>query len=202
MHAASQIRRLTAADVDLLRQLNAMFAAAFDDEHAYTGAPPDEAYCRRTLGKDDVIVLVALKEASVVGGLVAYELDKLERTRREIYIYDLAVAESHRRQGIATRLIERLRAIAHERGAWSCSCRRTAATSQPLRSTRSWVCARRCCISICPYPERTRGGQVHRINDRVPTDSRSSRRGNEMTAVRTSGSGAQLARSPDVADRP
>jgi aminoglycoside 3-N-acetyltransferase I len=88
MHADSQIRRLTADDVDLLRQLNAVFAAAFDDEHTYTGAPPDEAYCRRTLSKDDVIVLVALQEASVVGGLVAYELDKLERARREIYIYD------------------------------------------------------------------------------------------------------------------
>jgi aminoglycoside 3-N-acetyltransferase I len=81
MHADSQIRRLTADDVDLLRQLNAVFAAAFDDEHTYTGAPPDEAYCRRTLSKDDVIVLVALQEASVVGGLVAYELDKLERAR-------------------------------------------------------------------------------------------------------------------------
>jgi aminoglycoside 3-N-acetyltransferase I len=118
MDADLKIRRLTAADVDLLRQLNAVFAAAFDDEHTYAGAPPDETYCRRTLGKDHVIVLVALKAATVVGGLVAYELDKLERARREIYIYDLAVAESHLRQGIATRLIERLRATAHERDAW------------------------------------------------------------------------------------
>lgn len=119
MHANSQFRRLSADDVDLLRQLNAVFAAAFDDAQTYMGAPPDEAYCRRTLGKDDVIVLAALQEASVVGGLVAYELDKLERARREIYIYDLAVAESHRRRGIAKGLIERLRAIAHERGAWA-----------------------------------------------------------------------------------
>jgi len=118
MDADLKIRRLTAADVDLLRQLNAVFAAAFDDEHTYAGTPPDETYCRRTLGKDHVIVLVALKAATVVGGLVAYELDKLERARREIYIYDLAVAESHLRQGIATRLIERLRATAHERDAW------------------------------------------------------------------------------------
>jgi len=49
---------------------------------------------------------------------VAYELHKLERARSEVYVYDLAVAESHRRQGIATRLLERLRAIAHERDAW------------------------------------------------------------------------------------
>jgi len=118
MHAASQIRHLTAADVDLLRRLNAVFAAAFNDEHSYAGAPPDDAYCRRALSKDHVIVLVALDDANVVGGLVAYELYKLERARSEVYVYDLAVAESHRRQGIATRLLERLRAIAHERDAW------------------------------------------------------------------------------------
>jgi len=118
MHVESQIHRLGHDDVGLLRQLNAVFAVAFGDALTYAGVPPDDAYCQRTLGKDDVIALVALKDTTVVGGLVAYELDKLERARREIYIYDLAVAESHRRQGIATQLIERLRAIAHERGAW------------------------------------------------------------------------------------
>ena len=54
----------------------------------------------------------------VVGGLVAYELEKFERERRELYIYDLAVREEHRRQGIATALIGRLRTIAAQRGAW------------------------------------------------------------------------------------
>jgi aminoglycoside 3-N-acetyltransferase I len=113
-----QIQRLTPADIDLLRQLNAVFAHAFDDADAYGGAPPDEAYCRQVLGKPHVIALVALKEAAVVGGLVAYELDKLERARSEVYLYDLAVDAAHRRQGIATALIAQLRAIAHERGAW------------------------------------------------------------------------------------
>jgi aminoglycoside 3-N-acetyltransferase I len=35
-----------------------------------------------------------------------------------LYIYDLAVDERHRRQGIATALIEHLRVIAAQRGAW------------------------------------------------------------------------------------
>ena len=43
---------------------------------------------------------------------------KLEHARREVYLYDLAVAAGHRRQGIATRLIAQLRTIAHARGAW------------------------------------------------------------------------------------
>jgi aminoglycoside 3-N-acetyltransferase I len=37
-----------------------------------------------------------------VGGLIAYELEKFERARSELYIYDLAVAEDHRRRGVAT----------------------------------------------------------------------------------------------------
>ena len=65
-----------------------------------------------------MIVLVALIKDRVVGGLVAYELEKFEQPRSEIYIYDLAVDESWRRQGVATALIDELRRIARERGAW------------------------------------------------------------------------------------
>jgi aminoglycoside 3-N-acetyltransferase I len=118
MRPAEHIHLLTSTDIGLLRQLNALFAEAFDDGDTYLHAPPGDAYCREVLDKDGVIVLVALKGEAVVGGLVAYELRKLERARSEIYIYDLAVAEPHRRNGIATRLIEHVRAIAHERGAW------------------------------------------------------------------------------------
>lgn len=112
------IRRLGADDAPLVAKLNAMFAEAFDDKESYAAAPPDEAYCRATLSRPHVIALAAMHGDQVVGGLVAYELDKLERARREVYLYDLAVAEPYRRRGIATRLIGRLRAIAHERGAW------------------------------------------------------------------------------------
>lgn len=63
-------------------------------------------------------MLAAMDGPAVVGGLVAYVLEKFERTRSEIYIYDLAVAQTHRRQGIATALIEHLRALAPGLGAW------------------------------------------------------------------------------------
>jgi hypothetical protein len=44
-----------------------------------------------------VLTLAALDGDVIVGGLVAYELETLEQARSEIYIYDLAVAEAHRR---------------------------------------------------------------------------------------------------------
>jgi aminoglycoside 3-N-acetyltransferase I len=58
-----------------------------------------------------------LKNGDVVGGIAAYELKKFEQERSERYIYDL-VASAHRRQGIATALMEALRAIAARRGVY------------------------------------------------------------------------------------
>ena len=113
-----EIHRLTRSDLTLMRRLNHVFAEAFGEVDTYTDAPPADDYVRDVLGKDHVVVLAALKDTEVVGGLVAYELHKLEQARSEFYIYDLAVAQSHRRQGVATLLIQRLREIAHSRGAW------------------------------------------------------------------------------------
>lgn len=59
-----------------------------------------------------------MKHGSVIGGLAAYELQKSEQERSEIYIYDLAVAAAHRRQGIATALIRQLQNIAAARAAY------------------------------------------------------------------------------------
>ena len=118
MDGGYSLRRLGGDDVGLARLLNAMFGAAFGEPDTYEGEPPSEAYLAELLTKDHVVALAALADGEVVGGLFAYELDKLERARREMYIYDLAVAEPHRRRGIATALIERCREIAAERGAW------------------------------------------------------------------------------------
>jgi len=112
------LRRLAPGDVALFRGLNAMFGEAFEDAEAYGGAPPSAAYLEALLAKDHVIALAALSDDEVIGGLVAYELDKFEQQRREIYIYDLAVAEAHRRKGIAEALIKHLGEIAASRGAY------------------------------------------------------------------------------------
>jgi aminoglycoside 3-N-acetyltransferase I len=112
------LRRLTPDDVSLLRQLNALFGNAFSDQETYGSEPPTDVYLRGILAKDHIVALVALAGEGVVGGLVAYELDKFEQARREFYIYDLAVDENYRRRGIATSLIDRLCDIAKHRGAW------------------------------------------------------------------------------------
>lgn len=112
------IRRLAPEDVALVAALLSVFGEAFADGETYSARRPGAAYLGRLLASDSFTALVARKEADVVGGLVAYELRKIEQERSEIYIYDLAVAEAHRRQGIATALIRELQRIAAERGAY------------------------------------------------------------------------------------
>jgi aminoglycoside 3-N-acetyltransferase I len=112
------ISRLGPGDVGALRALNALFAEAFYDRESYLGAPPNDGYLRELLARPGIIVLIAEVGDELAGGLVAYELEKFERARREVYLYDLAVAEPQRRRGVATALIRRLQAIARERGAW------------------------------------------------------------------------------------
>ena len=88
-----------------MESLSATFGEAFDEVETYGGKPPSAAYLRQLLGSDYFIALAALKNGEVVGGLAAYELKKFEQERSEIYIYDLAVAAAHRREGLATALI-------------------------------------------------------------------------------------------------
>lgn len=112
------IRLLAPDDIALMEGMLTTFGEAFNDVATYSGARPGAAYLRRLLASDDFIALAALKGGEVVGGLAGYELRKFEQERSEIYIYDLAVAAAHRRQGIATALILELKRIAAARRAY------------------------------------------------------------------------------------
>ena len=112
------IRRLGLDDIFLMWGMLAMFADAFEDAQAYDSAKPGDAYLKRLLAGDGFIALAACEGEAVVGGIAAYILPKFEQERSEIYIYDLAVAASHRRQGTATVMIAKLQGIAAELGAY------------------------------------------------------------------------------------
>ena len=111
-------RQLTIEDVKLLKELLRVFGHAFNDSETYQHAIPSDEYLTNLLGKEDFIVVVAMMEKTVVGGLAAYVLEKFERQRREIYIYDLAVSDVHRRRGVASGIINALKKIAAAQGAY------------------------------------------------------------------------------------
>jgi aminoglycoside 3-N-acetyltransferase I len=108
-------QHLTTADVALLKALLGVFGTAFEDTVAYGSNVPSDEYLSRLLGKEHFIAVVAMADGVVIGGLAAYQLDKFEQDRREIYIYDLAVLAEHRRKAVATGLIGELKRIAAAR---------------------------------------------------------------------------------------
>lgn len=111
------IERIAATDVASMHAANQLFNEVFAEE-AYHGLGPGDDYLRRLLADDKFIALVARIDGEMVGALAGYELVKFEAERSEIYVYDLAVREEHRRCGVATALIEALKPIARHKGAW------------------------------------------------------------------------------------
>jgi aminoglycoside 3-N-acetyltransferase I len=112
------IQQIVPDDVALMEALLATFGEAFDEVETYSRNRPSSDYLRQLIKNDYFIAIAALKAGEVVGGLTAYELKKFEQERSEIYIYDLAVAAAHRREGIATALIQKLKKVAAARGAY------------------------------------------------------------------------------------
>ena len=96
------------------------------------------------------MVIAALAQGEVVGGLVAYELEKFERARSEFYIYDLAVEAGHRRRGIASACIRRLRRLRPSAAAPCSSSRPIGLTAPPSPSTKNSGPRRTFSTSIFP----------------------------------------------------
>ena len=117
--AGFSLLRLTSSDLSAMREANALYARVFDDPESYSARPPEDGYLAALLADPGFVQLVARDDGGrVIGSLSGYVLRKFERERAELYIYDLAVDEAHRRQGVAMALIEALQPIAKVSGVW------------------------------------------------------------------------------------
>ena len=112
------VRALSSKDIRPMREMLNVFGGAFDDASTYGSLQPDDAYLEQLLGSETFIAVAAFVGGQVVGGLAGYVLPKFEQHRSEFYIYDLAVAEAHRRRGVATAMIGELKTIAARRGVY------------------------------------------------------------------------------------
>jgi len=109
--------RLGSQDVVLMQAANRLFADVFGEE-GYHGPPAGPDHLEKLLADNKFIALVAYVDGEMAGAIAAYELVKFEAERSEIYIYDLAVIERYRRQGVATALIAAVQEIGRDKGAW------------------------------------------------------------------------------------
>lgn len=113
-----QIQQIKAHQIPLMHALLDCFSDVFEQPLDYSNARPTPEYLSSLLSSEEFIALIALDQDKLVGGLAAYELKKFEQMRSEIYIYDLAVYQEFRRQGVATKLIQYLQKLAADKGAW------------------------------------------------------------------------------------
>ncbi|MGY0505412.1 AAC(3)-I family aminoglycoside N-acetyltransferase [Luteimonas sp. e5] len=113
-----RIVELRPQHVTELRNMLDMFATVFADPVNYAESQPTNQYLHDLLARDTFIAVAAVCGDEVIGGLTGYVLHKFEQARKEIYIYDLAVIEDHRRCGIASRLIRKVQEIATRIGAY------------------------------------------------------------------------------------
>jgi aminoglycoside 3-N-acetyltransferase I len=112
------VRVLGAEDTASMRAMLSMFGKAFGEAATYTAQQPDDAYLAHLLSSRTFVAVAALSVGEVIGGIAAYVLPKFEQARSELYIYDLAVDEAHRRQGVATAMVRELQDWAHRQGVY------------------------------------------------------------------------------------
>ena len=106
------------SEEDYLQMLD-LFSEVFSDPGSYSLNRPSQKYIQHLLSDKNFIALSAKNESGkVIGALVSYVLRKFEQERTEIFIYDLGVLKGYRRQSIASNLIEKLKLIGKQIGAY------------------------------------------------------------------------------------
>jgi aminoglycoside 3-N-acetyltransferase I len=102
-----EIRRLGPGDERLVLS----GAALFD-------APPTELLTQRFLSKEEHHLLYAVEDDGEPVGFVSGVETTHPDKGTEMFLYELSVAETHRRRGIGTALVRSLAELARERGCY------------------------------------------------------------------------------------
>lgn len=111
--AAPVVRRLGPADIVEARRLFLLMAEVFENP----AEPLSDAYLTRLLGSASFWALAATLDGVLVGGLTAHTLPMTVRETTEVFIYDVAVRETHQRLGVGRALMTEICRLAAASGA-------------------------------------------------------------------------------------
>lgn len=103
---ATEVRRLQSGDEAILRTISRRFKRRDVDEDTAAAL----------LARSDVVVLAALEDDTAIGFALAYLLPRIDRDQGMLFVYELDVAEEHRRQGHGRALLEQLQDFSAEQG--------------------------------------------------------------------------------------
>ena len=108
-----EINRLNESDLQFFKSLIDLFNIVFEEDRSNIG---NDANLSGLLGNAQFIVMAALAEQEVIGGLTAYELPMYYADHSEVFVYDLAVKPEYQRMGIGKELIRSLKADCSRKG--------------------------------------------------------------------------------------
>ncbi len=97
-------------NVEEIKELIAVFSLAFESSY-----DTSDEYLLSMLRNTACVILGAVVENRIVGGLVAFEMTPIHGTK-EFYIYDIAVHPLSQKQGVGRKLIEAVKEEARTRG--------------------------------------------------------------------------------------
>lgn len=107
-----QVRRLTSRDRDLARDLFVLTAEVFGE----ACEPLGDRHLDRLLENEAFWAMAAVDGTQLVGGLTAHTLSMTTSEAFELFVYDLAVRETHQRKGVGRQLWTALREAATSAG--------------------------------------------------------------------------------------
>ena len=103
-----EIQRLRGGDRDVARTLFSTMASVFGEP---TEALSD-GYLDTLLDRESFWAIAAHADGVLAGGLTAHTLPMTRGEQSEVFVYDIAVAPEHQRQGVGRCLMEELRRLA------------------------------------------------------------------------------------------
>ena len=108
-----EIKRLNQSDLQFFKSLIDLFNIVFEEDRSNIG---NDGNLAGLLGNTQFLVMAALAEQEVVGGLTAYELPMYYADRSEVFVYDMAIKPEYQRMGIGKELIRSLKAECSRKG--------------------------------------------------------------------------------------
>lgn len=102
------IKKLTS--IEEVNELLTVFSLAFESTY-----DTSDEYLLSMLKNTSCVILGAVVEGRIVGGLIAFEMMPIHGTK-ELYIYDIAVHPEFQKKGLGKKLIEVIKEEARARG--------------------------------------------------------------------------------------
>lgn len=106
------IRRLDARDAE---KLAVSIATLIPDEERNAGIASVD-HLKRALANDACYFLAGFRDSTPVAYLSAFRFPSISSDAWQVYLFDIVVAEEHRRQGIGKRMIEALKRLCADDG--------------------------------------------------------------------------------------